>query len=246
MQKDIIIVENFYQDPYKVREYALKELKNNSYNPYDYLGLENVWKATRTKSFNECPFKSSASLITALNDITGEEINLNAWALDCPPHGSGEDIAPNQNHKSKGEKILKSPKWNCVFHIKPIINQKLGNQVHNHVSDFWNCVGEDGWVGLIYLNPKAPNNSGLFLWEHIEKRDPHLIDPFLPSKEWKLIDSLGASFNRLILCRGKMPHSGADGFSNIDEEGRLYQTFFFTTKKETRKVFKSIEISINI
>ena len=32
MQKDIIIVENFYQDPFKVRGYALNELKNNITN----------------------------------------------------------------------------------------------------------------------------------------------------------------------------------------------------------------------
>jgi hypothetical protein len=236
MQKDIIIIENFYSDPFKVRKYALNELENNFYLPYGGPS----WKSTKTKKANECPFKSSPSLINRLNDITGEEIDLNIWNLDYPEHNSLEDGTPNQDHPKWGGKFLKNAKWNCAFHIKPKTGQKLGEGVHNHVTDIWNCVGEDGWVGLIYLNPNAPNDSGLSLWENLDKNKNY--DWMTPANNWKLTDSLGAVFNRLILCRGKKPHSGADGFSNINEEGRLYQTFFFTTKKETRKVFPQAEV----
>jgi hypothetical protein len=236
MKKDIIIVENFYKDPYKVRNYALNELKNNYYLPYG----NNTWKATTTKRANECPFKSSASLIYNLNKITGEEIDLDAWNLDYPAHGSQEDITPNQDNPKWEGKLYKNSKWNCSFHLKPKTGQRIGQGVHNHVTDVWNCVGEDGWVGLIYLNPQAPNDSGLFLWENLDSSKNY--DWMTPDNNWRLIDSLGAVFNRLILCRGKKPHSGADGFSNIDEEGRLYQTFFFTTKKESRLKFSSVEL----
>jgi hypothetical protein len=238
MIKDVIIVENFYKDPYKVREHALNELNNNCYFPYG----DNTWKATKTKKSSECPFKSSPSLINSLNDITGEEIDLNIWNLDYPEHNSKEDGVPNQDHPRWEGQLYKNAKWNCAFHLKPKTGQALGQGVHNHVTDIWNCVGEDGWVGLIYLNPKAPNDSGLFLWENYDINKNY--DWMSPSENWKLIDSLGAVFNRLILCRGKKPHSGADGFSNLDEEGRLYQTFFFTTKKSTRKVFSQANILI--
>jgi hypothetical protein len=231
MQKDIIIVENFYEDPFKVRDYALNELKNNSYLPYG----SPTWKATKTKKWNECPFKSSDILIQNIETIINEKIDIDLWRSDYPEHGSNEDNL----HSVEFEK---NSKWNCVFHIKPITGQKLGHGVHNHVTDVWNGVGEDGWVGLIYLNPNAPKDTGLFLWENINKNNNY--NWMTSSENWVLIDSLGSVFNRLILCRGKMPHSGADGFSNDDENGRLYQTFFFRTIKETRLQISSVEITI--
>jgi len=228
MKKDIIIVENFYENPHRVRDYALNELRINNYIPYD----SSIWYASKFKEWNECPFKSSEFLINRLNDITNEEIDLDFWRKGYPPHGSWKDSI-------RGDK---SCKWNCTFHIKPSIGQKLGQGVHNHVEDSWNSVGENGWVGLIYLNPEAPIDTGLFLWENKDQQKNY--DWMTPEENWKLIDSLGAVFNRLILCRGSKPHSGSDGFSDIFEKGRLYQTFFFKTKPSTFKSYPSVSIDI--
>jgi hypothetical protein len=235
MQKDIIIVENFYAEPLKVREYALNELKNNSYLPYNIPNTSQQWKATKTKKWNECPFKGSESLVKNLENVIGEKIDIENWRLDYPEHGSTEDNL----HSTR---FNKSAKWNCAFHLKPVINQKLGDGIHNHVTDVWNGVGADGWVGLIYLNPSAPKDTGLFLWGNVKKNKNY--EWMTDSKNWILIDSLGAVFNRLILCRGKMPHSGADGFANEDENGRLYQTFFLKTIENTRLTFESTNILI--
>ena len=48
-------------------------------------------------------------------------------------------------------------------------------------------------------------------------------------EEWELVDDLGNVPNRLILARGNLPHSGARGWGDSLETGRLYQTFFFRT-----------------
>lgn len=237
MKKDIIIVENFYQDPLKVREYALNELKNNSYLPYG----TPTWYCSPLKEWNECPFKSSDSLINSLNEITSEEIDLDSWRKSFP---SKEDYSIPENKISNFPNRFKRPPpaWNCTFHIKPRTGQKLGQGVHNHVTDHSNCVDQNGWVGLIYLNPQAPTDTGLFLWENKDKQKNY--DWMTPKENWKLIDSLGSVFNRLILCRGEKPHSGADGFSDILEEGRLYQTFFFKTKSSTSKIYPAVSINI--
>ena len=228
MKKDVIIAENFYEDPYKVRDYALDELKNNHYLPYG----SPLWYATKFKEWDQCPFKSSESLIKNLEFLTGEEVDIEDWKRSRPPHGQD----PGRNH----EEPRKSPKWNCTFHVKPLTGQKLGDCIHNHVTDWWNSIGYDDWVGLIYLNPDAPIDSGLFLWENLNKEKNY---DWMTSKEnWRLIDSLGAVFNRLILCRSQAPHSGADGFSNIFEEGRLYQTFFFRTKNKKQSASTKINI----
>lgn len=228
MKKDIIIAENFYANPYKVRNYALNELKNNHYLPY---GSPN-WYASQFKEWDQCPFKSSENLIKNLEFLTQEKIDIEDWKRSRPPHGQD----PGRNH----EEPRKSPKWNCTFHVKPLTGQKLGDAIHNHVTDWWNSIGYDDWVGLIYLNPDAPIDSGLFLWENLNKEKNY--DWMTPKENWRLIDSLGAVFNRLILCRSQAPHSGADGFSNIFEEGRLYQTFFFRTKN--KKQSNSTKINI--
>lgn len=229
IQRDIIVVENFYSNPHSVRDYALGLLDSDYYLPYNV----KTWYASKFKEWHECPFKSSESLIKSLGDITGEEVDLDFWRLSYPEMGSKEDGDRN---------YTKSCKWNCTFHVKPVTGQQLGHGVHNHVTDVWNGVGENGWVGLIYLNPDAPLDTGLHTWQNkdVEKN----YDWMSPPENWSLLDSYSAIFNRLILCRGKLPHSGADGFSDIIEKGRLYQTFFFKTKPETRKTYKPVDINI--
>jgi len=227
MKTDIIIVDNFYSDPLQVREYAIRELQRNRYLPYG----ANDWHATKFKDWFDCPFKSCMQLVSALSTLTSEEVDLDFWKLSYPEHGSEADrIREN-----------KSCKWNCTFHFKPITGQKMGQGVHNHVTDVWNCVGNDGWVGLIYLNPTAPMGSGLCVWEnHQPQRN---FDWMTPEENWKLIDSYGAVFNRLILTRGERPHSGADGFSDDLHRGRLYQTFFF--KSTNKKSCSPVSVSLS-
>jgi hypothetical protein len=239
MKKDVIIVDNFYENPLQVREYALKTLDTDFYYPY---GNDN-WRATKTRKAKDCPFKSSKELIAKLNFITGEEIDEPRWSMDYPEHGSVDDHTPNEGHPNWAGKLIRPAKWNCAFHVKPKTGQKLGDGVHNHVTDIWNSVGENGWVGLIYLNPNAPIDSGLFLWQNKVKEKNY--DWMSPAINWKLIDSLGAVFNRLILCRGSAPHSGADGFDNVNEDGRLYQTFFFHTKPGQLKDTLPVRVEIN-
>jgi hypothetical protein len=224
MDKNIIIIENFYEDPLKIRDYALNELKNNYYLPY---GVDN-WRSTQFKEHDRCPFKSSTDLISKLESATEEQVDIEDWNRSRPPHGEDNEqnfIEPRQ-----------SPKWNCTFHFKPINNEKPGAHVHNHVTDCWNGLDYNDWVGLIYLNPQSPIDSGLFLWENINKSNN--LDWMTDKENWKLIDSFGSVFNRLILVKSQHPHSGADGFSDSLEEGRLYQTFFFRTvnKKNTSSV----------
>jgi hypothetical protein len=117
--------------------------------------------------------------------------------------------------------------WNCSFHVKPENGQQVGDGVHNHVTDSWNSVGPEGWSGIIYLDPKAPLQGGLHLWRNTDPMNNY--DWMTPAKNWQLLDSFGNLFNRLILVRGDVPHSGAGGWGDSLENGRMYQTFFFRT-----------------
>jgi hypothetical protein len=225
-RRSVIVVENFYEDPENVREYALRQ---EFYTPYEdeadlRAGRRSItWWASRFRSAEECPFKSSRALIEAMSEAVGEPIDTGHWRAPFAVDVHSKPLRAAQS----GETCL----WNCCFHVKPAIEQRLGNGVHNHVVDGWNSVGPNGWVGLIYLNPIAPVSGGLHLWRNRDAS--RQFDWMTSPADWELVDSFGNIFNRLILVRGDIPHSGADGWGKRLDEGRLYQTFFFRTNSRT-------------
>jgi hypothetical protein len=218
-----VVIEGFYSDPMAVRNYALRQWY---YIPYEdphqvSAGKQHAsWWASRFKKIDDCPFKSSAKLIETLEWGVGEAIDMEHWSA---PYPVDEDSKPFPGALEKGYSCL----WNCCFHVKPDNQQRLGDGVHNHVTDNWNSVGTDGWAGIIYLNPNSPIDGGLHLWCNI--RRAHQFDWMTPAKNWQLIDSFGNLFNRLVLVRGNIPHSGAAGWGSTIEDGRMFQTFFFKT-----------------
>jgi hypothetical protein len=54
-------------------------------------------------------------------------------------------------------------------------------------------------------------------------------DVIIIDKRWILVDNFGALFNRLILQKSHIPRQGANGFFNLLEDARPFQTFFFKT-----------------
>lgn len=225
MRKSLVIVESFYDDPGGIREYALGQ---RYYYPYQADAevasgrLRPSWLTSWFKKARDCPFKSCQALIEKLNDVTGEEVDMDYWNLDFPVDAEGKAA----KHCTA---VTRSCLWNCCFHLKPETRQDLGEGVHNHVTDSWNSVGDHGWAGIIYLSPDAPLCGGLKLWRN---HDPTKnFDWMTPRENWELIDDLGNVYNRLLLCRGNIPHSGAAGWGSNLRNGRLYQTFFFKTRR---------------
>ena len=221
MRNTIIVVDNFYRQPVAVRRYALG---SEFYHPYESpeevkAGEKPTWSATVFKEAKACPFKSSEPLISELESITGEQIDREFWDRSFP---IGLDNRPTDDCVNDPQR---GSLWNCSFHVKFKTGQKLGESVHNHVFDDWNSAGANGWAGLIYLNRAAPVTGGLHLWRN---RNPERdMDWMTSPKNWELHDTFANVYNRLVLVRGDIPHSGADGWSNSMERGRLYQTFFF-------------------
>lgn len=222
-RRSIVVVEDLYQDPHAVREFALQQ-------PY-YLPYEDEtevqsghrrasWWATRFKQHNDCPFKSSAQLVEVLEESVGEAIDMEHWRASFPVDVHSKPLLDLGTE-------TRTCLWNCCFHVKPDNGQELGAGVHNHVTDRWNSVGPDGWAGIIYLSPVAPLDGGLHLWRNVAVQRQY--DWMTPAENWELIDSFGNLFNRLLLVRGDIPHSGARGWGDTVESGRMYQTFFFKT-----------------
>src|SRR5438132_13755932 len=94
MQRDIIVVENFYEDPDAVVRYA----RGLSYvHPYNQPGSPTEknpirWRASRYRSAKDCPFKSSPALIARLEQLTGEQVDVESWNLEFPVDAQGYPV----------------------------------------------------------------------------------------------------------------------------------------------------------
>jgi len=222
-RRSIVVVEGLYREPHSVRNYALAQ---SYYTPYeDHTEIQSnlrraSWWATRFRQFDECPFKSSQGLIAALEQAVGEKIDMGHWKASFPVDLQSKPL------RDPGKERC-SCLWNCCFHVKPENGQQPGQGVHNHVTDDWNSVGPDGWAGILYLNSDAPLEGGLHLWRNVDRKKEY--DWMTPPENWECLDSFGNHFNRLILVRGDIPHSGAAGWGDRLETGRMFQTFFFKT-----------------
>jgi hypothetical protein len=233
MRKNVVIAENFYERPETIRALALSLRYYYPYQSQEQLrfGVRPNWTSSWFKPAAECPFKSSWEIIRGLEDLVGEEIDMEHWCLDFPIDVEGR-AAVNRLHSEH------SCLWNCSFHVKFLNDQPLGEGVHNHVTDAWNSVGSNGWAGLIYLESQANLQGGLKLWRNKDRG--RNFDWMTPRENWEMVDDLGNVFNRLILVRGDLPHSGAAGWGDRLENGRLFQTFFFKVKQP--RLNPSIEV----
>lgn len=230
MRKEVIIVNDFYKNPDEVIRYA-RSLKY--YSPWDNNGVgsskkEDIERATRLVSFfkkaKDCPFKSSQNLIRTFENIIGEKIDMEHWNADFPENPSDGSFLGVM----KDVHVPKTARWNATFQVK----YNHGSAIHTHsdkVRDYWNDVGENGWVGLIYLARNAPRNAGLTTYSN---RFGNNKEWGTSLDRWQLLDDYANIFNRLILTRGDIPHTGGDGFGDNFENARLFQTFFFKTIPE--------------
>lgn len=142
----------------------------------------------------------------------------------------------------------------------PYLNDSIKQIIDNHLAVVggvtnWDCVSEytgafqlttsmdrtwihtdhnNKWAGVCYLTPNAPHTGGTGLFRYKStgeyyRKDKDYDDGYDYTK-WDLVDVVGNLYNRLVLYRGDVFHASLDYFGNNDENGRLFQTFFFDTK----------------
>lgn len=92
----------------------------------------------------------------------------------------------------------------------------------------------NGWAGVCYLTPDAPYTGGTGLYRHRASgefsRTNNDYEGYDYTK-WDLFDRVGNRYNRLILYRGNLFHASLDYFGDNLHNGRLFQTFFFSTER---------------
>ena len=95
------------------------------------------------------------------------------------------------------------------------------------------------WAGIVYLTPDAPLSGGTsFYRSKIDGTmvsnvpDNQVLKKFSQDNtKWECVDRVGNVYNRLILFNSKRYHISDDYWGSGLHDGRLFQTFFFSTEK---------------
>lgn len=104
----------------------------------------------------------------------------------------------------------------------------------------WVHHDDTEYAGVLYLTPNAPVESGTGIYKHkqsgIYRHEEGAFDYNDSSEDaenldrWEQIAFVGNIYNRLVVYRGDLYHrSVLPGFGTNKHNGRLFQTFFFST-----------------
>lgn len=199
----LIVIDNFYDNPYEVRSFALRQ----------EFFVQGNYPGRRTKSFATNKIKN---IIQKYVEPFGGKI------IDFPIPNN--DISADKNENEN--KTI----YNGSFQYTTSRDRSW-----IHIDNYNN------WAGVLFLTPNAPLTSGTAFYkfydntsnedEMILNSNKNEIDTFSQDMtKWKLVDSVGNVFNRLVLFNSKRFHMSMDYFGNSMENSRLFQVFFFSTE----------------
>ena len=159
---------------------------------------------------------------------------------------SQEFVAHPQFHKGR--------RTNAVFRFKGI-KEKIEYYMNRKIKD-WNAYGVNGcfqtciagdqlvyhydtqdYAAIIFLTPDAPPGSGTSFYRSKYTKETKIIENvnigiifqngFLDSTQFELVDQVGNIYNRMVIFNSRMIHAASCYFGTNDENGRLFQMFFF-------------------
>ena len=218
----VIVIDDFYPDPYAVRELALRSELAQYIPPDPAIVGEEVaarnahrqgrWLSSAFVIYHgeiaQHPFYGSRhnpeSLLQQLEDLVGEPIRRGSW-------DSGGDY------------------WNGAFHL---VERGFGvgeGVIHHHYKP--GDLENRGWSGVVYLSPDAPPTAGTSFWRNRASGkcvasfdEKYQYDP----SAFELAYLADNRFNRAVLFRENIWHRVEHGFGE-GTEARLTQTLFFET-----------------
>ena len=213
---NLLILDNFHQKPYEVREFALKQDFN----------VDGNYPGHRTRSF-----------LKDLDFYTGIGPN----PIDVERRGEKYQSTIMQKIADVLRPIAGEITWwgeeeyTGAFQYT---TAKDRSWIHvDHITS---------WAGVWYLTPYAPVSSGTGLFKHKLTgwtTEPYFDDGNVNQTlkdliysdswdmtKWDMQAMVGNIFNRLVLYRANQWHQSLDYFGRTKDDGRLFMTFFFNTE----------------
>jgi len=242
---EMIIVDNFYNNP----EEIVNSIHSRGTYEQAYPSSDEVNEKLRRIANNDSKPVRNIDYVDA-----GRDQWQSSTASFKPPWV-----------RKKFEKIIGKKIDKEHFHNVPAWNGKLlaklegsDSSFHNHdnkrrgILTDNNDVGPNGWSAIIFLNRKTPIKYG-FMTAQIKDDVKYTMDNFTPyitkdsiflRKETVVQDSfIGNVYNRAVIFRGNVFHTGTPGLGECVEDARIIQGFFFKEKQETfiKKLYRRIK-----
>jgi hypothetical protein len=208
VHRDIMVVDNFYEDPDAVRNHALG---------LEYVQYAKDWFSS-VLEIRDNPLKGRGVRLAhrqireRLSTIVGSEADEETWDTA----GDG---------------------WNGAFHYKlsrgvdRYLAPMMGSMIHNHVGRDED-VKPGGWSGLVYLHPKPPRGGGTSIWLHRPSGRCWTLDAryALDWDEFEPVLEIENRYNRLVLFSASIYHLASSGWGRSRDNARLFQTFFWNVR----------------
>ena len=197
-RKNLIVFDNFYPNPDRVREYALNV-------EYDELGTKN-WPGR-----DSCVEHSKEELAQVCSDIVGRKLTTKPCnkcsyfrRTEIGQHGT-QDV-----HFDPNPGLI----WAGVIYLTPTFHPTGGTKFWKHK--------ETGWETAPTMEESA--KYGIQTHQDMLK---FFEQEGTDVSKWVELDNVAFKYNRLIMFNPSLWHSNGDLFGTNHEDARLVQLFFF-------------------
>ena len=198
MRRDIIVVDNFLDNPDDVREYALEQR-------YELRDRKNWPGRDSSGTHGEEEMTKACSL------VVGQQLSIN-------PQNKCSYFRCTQMGQHGSQHIHFDPNpglvWAGVLYLTPIFNPTGGTKFWKHK--------ETGWERAPTMEEGAKygiqNHEDMVKFFNTEGKD---------ESKWIETDNIGFKYNRLVMFNPYFWHSNGDLFGTHFDNARLVQLFFF-------------------
>jgi len=202
MNSNLLVIDDFYENPDEVRAFALTQ-------PFNVSG---VYPGPRTacNTTDECKDAIAAILFPHGGKIT----NFGDYA-DSPVYSGGFQLSLPTSVKQWIHADTFN-NWAGILYLNPDAPLSSGTKFYRHkATKELKCPHR--------VDPQEVSNL------RVEEGKMHGEDAYDWTK-WELVNSVGNVYNRLVLFRPIQYHTSGDFFGTTLEDGRLTQIFFLSTE----------------
>jgi len=234
-----VIVENWYEDPNKIRNFALERLqldksfgeskiKENGYSAYP---------GHRCKANIKNLLENKLKIEKHYNI----DIDPNRWifASTCDFQSNLDMLEFDINTLS-----MRTKDSNITLNMF----ESLSNgcfQYCDENSELWiHSDHGNTYAAVVYLTPNPPEGSGtgFFRYKKTNEEFQNNSEIVIPKEEctnfdnWDMVDYVENVYNRCVIFNAKRFHSATKYFGITPENSRLFQVFFFNKKSKINSI----------
>tara|TARA_B100000427_G_scaffold63615_1_gene50321 strand:- start:665 stop:1276 length:612 start_codon:yes stop_codon:yes gene_type:complete len=198
IRRNLIVVDDFLQNPDAVREYALEQ-------QFEFFGGKN-WPG---RDSAEC--HGEEEMTEACSQVVGEKLTIK-------PENKCSYFRLTKEGQYGRQHIHFDPNpgliWAGVLYLTPTIHPTGGTKFWKHK--------ETGWESSPTTHEGAKygvhSHQDMVKFFDIEGKD---------ESKWIELDNVAFKYNRLVMFNPSLWHSNGDLFGTMEEDARLVQLFFF-------------------